>query len=385
MPNKQRNTLGRINGMPVHGPLPKPKQRPRRKQARDAPNNYLAPARVPLLPPVSYANKSRNVGPRMVSRGNVCTVAHKELVTTVVNGNSPFFTATSFSINPGLPSMFPWLSNIAGNFEKYKFSRLHFTYRPFVSTSTQGQVIAAIDLDVLDATPTSLKDMWNFMNRQDSPIWSTFTISTPEYQPELYVRVSTPPTGTDQKTYDCGQLIVATNNCIANQSCGIIEVDYVVHLHTPQVSTTFSSLAGFNSVATTNLLGLLGNASNPPTLSGSLGTIIMDSAVNRLLLPVVVGRTFLVTIDVVGATITNNISITIPNTNGNAGLQGAASASFNAGRATYANTLTCTALPTAGSNRGYFTIDIACPGATAILVGGTTFTASPWQQDLVFP
>ncbi len=391
MPNRSRKqTLGRINGLPVHGPLPaprrnvarQPKARPRRPVA------FLRPSPIPFMPPVSFANRTLNRGPRMLSRGNICTVAHKELVTTLTNTNG-LFQAFGFPINPGLSSMFPWLSNIAGNFEKYKFSKLLFTYRPFVSTTIQGQVIAAIDLDVLDQIPTDLQSMWNFMNRQDSPVWSTMTISTPEYQPELYVRTSGPPTGTDQKTYDCGQLILATNNTVANQACGVVEVDYVVHLHTPQVSSgsAAASLTIVNNVVTSNATGLFGIPGSVPEISGNLAKdVILNAAtVNRFQFPAIVGRPFLVTVDIRGTGITGSILVNAPSVSGSTGFLGAPSSTFTATGATYVNIITCTGLTNVGSTRGQFFVDITCPGASAIGVAAATLTVSPWQFGLVFP
>lgn len=66
------------------------------------------------------------------------------------------FTNNAFSLNPGLETTFPRLSQLARMFEQYRFNGLFFEYVPFSATSVTttnlaiGQVMMATDYDVND-------------------------------------------------------------------------------------------------------------------------------------------------------------------------------------------------------------------------------------------
>lgn len=76
------------------------------------------------------------------SDGNVITITHKEFIRDI-KGSSNAFDLNVVQINPGIPACFPWLSQVAANFEEYQFKQLMFTYRSTTSdigSSTNGQV-----------------------------------------------------------------------------------------------------------------------------------------------------------------------------------------------------------------------------------------------------
>lgn len=59
-------------------------------------------------------------------------ISHKEYLQDIYGPSSASFTNESLSINPGLMTNFPWLSQIASNYEEYEFIQLIFEYHPTV-------------------------------------------------------------------------------------------------------------------------------------------------------------------------------------------------------------------------------------------------------------
>ncbi len=70
-------------------------------------------------------------------------VRHREFVNDI-SGNTSFGTV-GYYINPGLRSSFPWLSNVANNFETYRFNKLCYEYRTASATSEIGKALLAVD------------------------------------------------------------------------------------------------------------------------------------------------------------------------------------------------------------------------------------------------
>lgn len=57
-------------------------------------------------------------------------ITHREYIADIVTGpDAGSFSYVTYSINPGSTNLFPWLSNIAQNFESYKMLGLVFEYK----------------------------------------------------------------------------------------------------------------------------------------------------------------------------------------------------------------------------------------------------------------
>lgn len=72
---------------------------------------------------------------------------------------------TQFHVNPGLPEVFPWLSGIAGNFQKYRIDGLVFYLRSTSSVAIAdttnlglGTVLGGFQYNVYDKAPSSKPD-----------------------------------------------------------------------------------------------------------------------------------------------------------------------------------------------------------------------------------
>lgn len=79
--------------------------------------------------------------PVMHSSSESVVFRHREYIADV--SSSTTFTTTSYSVNPGLSATFPYLCNIAQNFQEYQFNGLVFEFK---STSA----------DALNSTNTAL-------------------------------------------------------------------------------------------------------------------------------------------------------------------------------------------------------------------------------------
>jgi len=221
MPNKANTKKNPGGGMTTN-------KKPRVRRGRTA--KQAAVARE--YAPTSKGMKVVNLGARISGSGDVVRIAHREYIADVTTTLATFETRV-FKINPGVATTFPWLSNIAANFEKYRFRKLKFCYYSSVATTTAGSVMLAIDLDTLDAPPASKQQMLQMQRVVRANVWEECCSFIPEAVPELYIRTGAVPVGADAKTYDAGQLIIGTVGTTA-ATIGEAWFEYDVELHTPQ-------------------------------------------------------------------------------------------------------------------------------------------------------
>jgi len=235
----------------------------RRRRAVANGNHMLPPTTLAthVTAPVSMGYRPGPMGkPVMTKSANgPMIICHKEYVTDVIA--TAVYTPVSFNINPGLATLFPWLSTVASSFEKYKFRYCRFVYEPECSTATGGSLMMSVDLDALDPMPLSKVAIMAVKDAQRSPLWSSCVTMIPESVVELYVRSGNPPTTSDLKTYDAGKLTVATSGAAPAGPAGELYVEYCVELHVPQlpVDTPASMIARpATTVSNTNLFGATG-------------------------------------------------------------------------------------------------------------------------------
>lgn len=163
---------------------------------------------------------------------NTVKVNNRERIMTVTSANGDFQNFVN-KINPGIAESFPWLSNIAKIFDKYRFSRLTYHFKTFVPTSTPGSVSLSYDPDTLDPAPTNSLQVAQQSKWTTNSVWKSFSISINCKGDEfLYTRTDV-PTGVDLKTYDLGQLFVSLEGVPAG-SVGYVEADYEVILKDKQ-------------------------------------------------------------------------------------------------------------------------------------------------------
>lgn len=185
--------------------------------------------------------------------GALC-ISHREYVGDIfapAAANVSDFTVQSFPLNPGLEQSFPWLSQIAQNYEEYELKQCVFE---FVSTvqdinSSNGQVGTIITATQYNS---SLPDF------QDKPAMAAYAHSVSgkstdnqthgvECDPSKlsgsegkYIRANPVMVGEDLKTYDHGRFQLATHNiptAMASGTLGELYVNYTVVLRKPKFFT----------------------------------------------------------------------------------------------------------------------------------------------------
>jgi len=162
------------------------------------------------------------------------------------------FVLQSFNINPGLEKSFPWLSQIASNFEEYELEQLCFTFKSTTTESgnqTNGQVGTIIMATNYNAAAANFQEKFTMMQYAHA-VSGRLTESLQafvECDPEKlsgargeYIRTNPVVSNQDLKTYDHGKFQIAIANCTANlsnQSLGELWVSYTVKLRKPKFYT----------------------------------------------------------------------------------------------------------------------------------------------------
>jgi len=217
-----------------------------KRKARRAQRAALAlPPPMPLRRQVASSNKVSRQSARMA--GNAMTtpirqsylglakynVSHREYVADI--SGSVDFAAVAYRINPANYDLFPWLSRIALNFEKYRFRRLCFCLKTQTSTTTPGSVMMAVDYDPSDAPPLSKSDMLQYDGAIRGAAWDNINCDTLEKQNkrELLTAVAQSGDSSTRRLEDYGTLIVASQGQASDAVISELWVEYDLDLLVP--------------------------------------------------------------------------------------------------------------------------------------------------------
>jgi len=221
------------------------------------------------------------------------------------------FNVTQYSCNPGQAILFPWGNKIAQLYEKYQFEMLEFYFKREVSEyatlGTTGKVILSFDYDASDSAPTTKQQMEDTVPHSDGMpstplIRLSIDCACMANSPAKYVRPGAQPANTDIKTYDVGNLNVATYGLAATSGAvGELRVRYRVRFSEPvlEASSIVGGVAHFSGTVPTtsnNLATATLAAGYTPALGGiTLGT-------NTIVWPAGIPGNYLVSVNVQGAT-----------------------------------------------------------------------------------
>lgn len=171
--------------------------------------------------------------------GNL-TFTHTEYIRDVQSSTA--FKILKLPINPGLSILFPFLSQLASNYEQYQFRQLSFTYKSTSATALNstntalGTVIFGVNYDVLAPNWVSKFEMNNYNGTKSvSPSQSMALGIGPAAYPILYVRSGTPPADADLRLYDHANFFIATEGSQAESDIGELWVTYSVVLFKPKL------------------------------------------------------------------------------------------------------------------------------------------------------
>jgi len=210
---------------------------------------------------------------RNVNRKNMVIEEDEYIGEVIGNATGANFKATSYSVNIGQAGTFPWGAGVAkNNFEKYEFEYLEFYYKPeggeYATNTQTGKVMLAFDSDAADATPTSKQQMEAMDPHADDMPSKRIKLVIPprmfkKFVDGYFIRPAGLPGATDIKTYDVGNLIVATQGLNANTATvGELRVRYKCRVMIPVLeaiaaapinnsASFFITAAGEVAIATT--------------------------------------------------------------------------------------------------------------------------------------
>lgn len=178
-------------------------------------------------------------------------ISNREYITDVYGPSDSTFTNQSLTINPGLQQNFPWLSQIAANYDEYEFTKLIFMYKSTIdigNTNTAGQtgsLIMCCNYNASQPAFTSKDQMMQYHGAVAGKATDDMVMGV-ECDPAKtarianYVRVNPVPYGEDPKTYDLGTFQYALNNCpfaMYNIQLGELWVEYECVLRKPKLGT----------------------------------------------------------------------------------------------------------------------------------------------------
>lgn len=165
--------------------------------------------------------------------------------------SSQAFTLASLPINPGQSQTFPWLSQIAQNFEEWKPIAIAFMFKTtssnaVVSTNANaalGTVMMATEYNVANPVFGNKQQMENYEGCVSTdPSRSTLhTVESAKSQNPLgvyFVRSGAVPAGSDQRFYDQGLFQIAAVGMQSNATnVGELWISYTIELKKPRLLT----------------------------------------------------------------------------------------------------------------------------------------------------
>jgi hypothetical protein len=175
-------------------------------------------------------------------------LTYKEYISDIYGPSDLSFQNTSFELNPGVARTFPFLSQIAANFEEYEFVQLMFYYRASVNpsmtdTGQSGEIIMATNYNPSQPEYADKQTMLQSALAASGKV-NENQIHGVECDPTKlsgnpgkYVRSGPVNQWEDLKSYDLAKLNVAVGNIPAaykNQTLGQLWVSYTVKLRKPR-------------------------------------------------------------------------------------------------------------------------------------------------------
>lgn len=188
------------------------------------------------------------------------------------------FSNTTYPINPGMESTFPWLAQIAQNYEEYDLLQCLFTFRSTITdigSSTTGQCGTIIMTTNYNSSAGAFTDKAAMMEyagamsckSTESMIHGVECDPSKLTDPGGYVRTGPVAVYQDAKTYDHGVLNLAVANMpagYAGQSLGELWVSYTVKLKTPK-------FYGARGYAIQRDIFVCGDGTSAPSINAVMG------------------------------------------------------------------------------------------------------------------
>ncbi|CAA58798.1 coat protein (p48) [Oat chlorotic stunt virus] len=235
--------------------------------------------------PVSISrNINRRSKPSIKMMGDAVVISHSEMLGAINSGtpssNVTAFRCTGYRANPGMSTIFPWLSATAVNYEKYKFRRLSFTLVPLVSTNYSGRIGVGFDYDSSDLVPGNRQEFYALSNHCENMPWQESTV---EIKCDNAYRFTGTHVAADNKLIDLGQVVVmsdsVSNGGTISAALPLFDliVNYTVELIEPQQALFSSQLYSGSTTFTSGIP--LGTGADTTTVVGP--TVVNSTTVTN--------------------------------------------------------------------------------------------------------
>lgn len=163
-------------------------------------------------------------------------VSHKEYMGSLTSSDD--LTFAQLRINPSDPVTFPWLSTIAGAYEKFKIRKMKITYMKNCASVTPGYVYMYPDYNVQRPAMDTETLFLNTMDVVETSPWVTAVL---QIQPsklnqlKSYLVRSPYRTYTDYLLYDPLNIYIGTAQSLANDpiNIGRVFIEYEIELTIP--------------------------------------------------------------------------------------------------------------------------------------------------------
>jgi hypothetical protein len=220
-------------------------------------------------------------------------ISHREYLTDLYGNsysatgvNLKPFDLQSYEINPGVEQTFPWLSQLAQNFEEYELEQCIFSFRSTVQevSSANGQVGTITMATLYNVDNPNFRDKTEMMQYAHSnSVKATDDVmhgvecddAKLSGTDEKYVRSAPLDLGVQKKDYDHGRFQVAISNtpeAFKDASIGELWISYTVTLRKPKIFTARGKgISEFMALTDTS--------------NGLSGAVIDSSATNPFLTP----------------------------------------------------------------------------------------------------
>lgn len=174
-------------------------------------------------------------------------ISHREYIGDL--NTSQAFTNYAFALNPGLNGTFPWLSEVASNFEEWVPRGIVFQFKStssdaVVATNANaalGTVIMATEYNPYNGAFGSKQQMENYQWAKSckpsvSMIHGVECKKSKNVLPSYFVRTTAVPANQDQRLYDLGVFQIAAVGMQSNGgACGELWVSYEIEFRKPRM------------------------------------------------------------------------------------------------------------------------------------------------------
>lgn len=230
--------------------------------------------------------------------GTTVRIARREMVGTLTASSTNFeYLGVSnqengYDLSPTTGALFPWVSQIATAFERFRFRRLRFEVVSGNPATSAGRLYIAADPDWDDSVPTTVSQLMGLRAARSSSVWESLSLDIPivEFGGDVWRYCSPFVRGTqgEPRTSFIGFFMAACSGAPANSTFDLW-VDYEVELtcptsenYLPEVAT----FAGGNVAATSLVAGTSGRLYWEPTLPQGKGMLKVVDASSVGLAPV---------------------------------------------------------------------------------------------------